>query len=267
MDDHRTAFSDPTTVEARRTSFGAGAATYDAVRPLWPEPTVHWLLGEPDGPLRVLDHGAGTGLGTRTIATLGHDVTAVDPSAELLAALDDASTKLPREVAARITTLVGRGEELDVPDASHDAVTCFQAWPRVDPDLAGPECARVVRPGGVLALAWNSWSDREPWLRELGEVVGTPEMVWDPERHGATATDQAARVDGFDAPENTQFGLEQALTVEELVRLASSWSPVAVRDDRDAVLDRVRALGTEVAGSGSTLVFPYVSDCWRYRRR
>ena len=92
-------------------------------------------------------------------------------------------------------------------------------------------------------------------------------MVWDPERHGATATDQAARVDGFDAPENTQFGLEQALTVEELVRLASSWSPVAVRDDRDAVLDRVRALGTEVAGSGSTLVFPYVSDCWRYRRR
>ena len=73
MDESPTHFSDPGTVEARRTSFGALATTYDAVRPPWPESTVAWLLGNPDGPRRVLDLGAGTGLGTRTIAALGHE--------------------------------------------------------------------------------------------------------------------------------------------------------------------------------------------------
>ena len=267
MDDDRTAFNDPDTVEARRRSFGAGAANYDAVRPRWPEPTVDWLLGSPGAPVRVLDLGAGTGLGTRTIAALGHEVTAVDPSAEMLAALEAASVALPHDVGSRITTRVGRGEELDVPDASYDVVTCFQAWHWVDPDLAGPDCARVVRPGGGLALAWNSWSDRQPWLRELADIVGTPEMVWDAERHGATTTEEVTRIDGFGAPENTQLGLEQTLTVDELVRLASSWSPVAVNPERDAVLEQVRALGELVAGDDPTLVFGYVSDCWRYRRR
>lgn len=267
MADPRTAFNDPATVETRRTSFGSIAGTYDAVRPRWPEPTVHWLLGEPQGPARVLDLGAGTGLGTRTIAALGHDVTAVDPSAEMLAVLDAASTALPHEVGARITTLVGRGEQLDAPDSSYDAVTCFQAWHWVDPDLAGHECARVIRPGGVLGLAGHSWSDRVPWLRELGEVVDTPEMVWRPDLHMQPPGIGPAQADGFEEPEYNRFALEQELTVDELVRLASSWSPVAVRDDRDAVLDRVRALGTEVADGRPTLEFSYVSDCWRYRRR
>ena len=76
-----------------------------------------------------------------------------------------------------------------------------------------------------------------------------------------------AQAAAFEEPEYNRFALEQTLTVDELVRLASSWSPVAVRDDRDAVLDRVRALGTEVADGRPTLEFPYVSDCWRYRRR
>lgn len=267
MDDnglHRTSFSDPTTVEARRTSFGAGAATYDAVRPTWPDRTVAWMLGRPTEPLRVLDLGAGTGLGTRTIARLGHHVTALDPSAGMLAALDAASGRLPTDVAERITTRLGAGEQLAEPDASYDAVTCFQAWHWVDATRAEPECARVLRPGGWLALAWHSWSDREPWLRELAEVVGTPEMVWDPDGHGASV--EPRRIDGFEPAENAQFGVETTLTVDDLVRLASSWSPVAVHDDRDGILDRVRALGERVADGATTLVFPYVSDCYRYRR-
>ncbi len=60
-----THFSDPATVEARRTSFGALAETYDAVRPHWPEETVDWLLGSPDRPVRVIDLGAGTGPGSQ----------------------------------------------------------------------------------------------------------------------------------------------------------------------------------------------------------
>ena len=67
-------------------------------------------------------------------------------------------------------------------------------------------------------------------------------MVWDPERPR-----WAAELDGFAAAENAQFFLEQVLTVEDTVRLASSWSPVAVREDRDAVLDDVRDLAARSA--------------------
>jgi SAM-dependent methyltransferase len=260
MDDHApTRFSDPTTVEARRTSFGALAETYDAVRPPWPEETVDWLLGSPDGPLRVLDLGAGTGLGTRTIAALDHTVVALDPAAGMLAALDAAD--LPPQVRSRIQTRVAAAEQLEDADASVDAATAFQAWHWFDADQVARECARVLRPGGWLGLAWHSWSDGVDWLRELGEIVGTPEMVWDPERPR-----WASELEGFTAAENRQFTLEQVLSVEETVRLASSWSPVAVREDRDTVLDDVRALAARTADDAGRVVFPYVTDCYRYRR-
>lgn len=259
MDESATQFSDLSSVEARRTSFGALAETYDAVRPPWPEVTVAWLLGNPDGARRVLDLGAGTGLGTRTVAALGHDVVALDPSAGMLAALDAAS--LAPEVRARIQARVGSAETLDDPDASFDAATAFQAWHWFDADQAARECARVLRPGGRLGLAWHCWSDDVAWLRELGELVGTPEMVWDPDRPR-----WAAALDGFAPAENTQFEVEQVLSVEQTVRLASSWSPVAVRDDREAVLDAVRDLATRSADAEGRVVFPYVTDCYRYRR-
>ncbi|MGZ8743223.1 MAG: class I SAM-dependent methyltransferase [Nocardioides sp.] len=255
-----THFSDPTTVEARRTSFGAGAATYDAVRPSWPTETVDWLLGNPDGALRVLDLGAGTGLGTRTVAAFGHDVVAVDPSAEMLAALEAAD--LAPDVRARIETRVSPAESLEDPAGSVDAVIAFQAWHWFDAAQVARECARVLRRGGWLGLAWHSWSDQIDWLRELGQLVGTPEMVWDPDR-----ARRAAELDGFAPAENAQFFTEQVLTVEGTVRLASSWSPVAVREDREAVLDEVRVLAARSADAGGRLVFPYVSDCYRYRRQ
>lgn len=250
--------------EARRTSFGAGASAYDAVRPRWPDETAHWLLGSPDLPLRVLDVGAGTGLGTRAIAALGHDVVAVEPSAQMLEALAEAAMRLPSEVAGRIALHEGPAEALAAADGSVDAVTCFQAWHWFDPARAAAECARVLRPGGVLGLAWNAWSSEVDWLRELADVVGTPEMLWDPERDESGLG--APVVAGFESPENARFALEQPLTVDDLVLLASSWSPVAVREDRDEVLARVRELGIRTAGGPGRLVFPYVSDCYRFRR-
>ena len=264
MDDAPTHFSDLTTVEARRRSFESGAATYDEVRPGYDEETVDWMLGRPAGPLEVLDLGAGTGLGTRTIAALGHRVTALDPSADMLSALTASLAGLTPALAARISTRQAGAEVLDDADASVDAVTAFTAWHWFDPARTEPECARVLRPGGMLAMAWYSWSDQVEWLHELGEITGTPEMVWNDAGRGASS--QPHRIDGFADPDNAQFGHVSHLTPDELTRLASSWSPVAVREDRDEVLAAVHDLGVRVAGPGSTVRFEYVADCYRYRR-
>jgi SAM-dependent methyltransferase len=52
---------------------------------------------------------------------------------------------------------VARGEALPFPDASFDAVVSCVAFPYMDIRLALRECARVMRPAGVLYLSFHTW--------------------------------------------------------------------------------------------------------------
>jgi len=133
---------------------GHNAARHDDVCPAWSGDVLSWLLGSPAPKhrLEVLDLGAGTGLGTRTIAALGHKVTAVDTADDMLSVLIEASRKLPPEVARRIATATGSAERIPLKDRSVDAITCLQAWHWVDPVKAMIECDRVLRPHGVVGL-------------------------------------------------------------------------------------------------------------------
>jgi len=160
--------------ERQRLSFGDFAATYDAARPEWPAATARWLTGTEDGGplagrgrLRVADVGAGTGKLTRTLVAAGHEVVAVDPSEGMLQALRAAVPGTP--------TFVGTGEQLPLPDASVDVVTVAQAWHWFDADAARLEAARVLRPGGVLGIAWHVRDETVPWVRELSELTHSTE--------------------------------------------------------------------------------------------
>ena len=116
-------------------------------------------------PLHVADVGAGTGKLSRVLLAAGHEVTAVEPSAEMLAEL----------VAAvpGVRGLLGRGEALPLPDASVDAVTYAQAWHWVEPEVGCAEAARVLRPGGVLGLVWNFRRTDNPLGAGLAELITT----------------------------------------------------------------------------------------------
>jgi SAM-dependent methyltransferase len=46
-------------------------------------------------------------------------------------------------------------EHLPIPDASFDLVTCANAFHWTKRDQAISEMARVLRPGGILVIAWN----------------------------------------------------------------------------------------------------------------
>jgi SAM-dependent methyltransferase len=71
-------------------------------------------------------------------------------------------------------------EELPVPDHAVDVVVGAQCLHWFDLDRAFPEIARVLRPGGVLASVWNVRDERIPWVRRLGELIGTQEQLGDP---------------------------------------------------------------------------------------
>jgi len=146
----------------RATSFADVADAYERARPGYPEGAVRWLVG--DEPCDVVDLGAGTGKLTRTLVALGYRVTAVEPLSEMLREL--------RTAVPEATAVEGSAEQIPVPEASTDVVVCAQAFHWFDHDVALPEIARVLRPGGRLALVWNVRYDREPWVAKLSEAIG-----------------------------------------------------------------------------------------------
>jgi len=247
--------------DARRVAFGAYAATYDLVRPEWPARTVAWMLGSPTTATvcRVVDLGAGTGKGTRAIARLGHEVIAVEPSERMRRALTASLWTMPDEVAARISTLAGDAEGIPVGTGSVDAVAVFQAWHWFDPETAAAECARVLRPGGWLSIGWHHRSEDVAWPRELSDIVERPENQPDDELPPEVGPD-------FEPVETGLFAYAMHQSIEDLVLHASTWSYVAIRPDRDRVLDDVRTLARTVANDEGMVDIPMKTRCYRLRR-
>jgi len=250
------------TWEAQRVSFGSVAASYDAHRPDWPAATAAWLTGtEQGGPkagrqLDVLDLGAGTGKLTSTLVAAGHRVTAIDPSEGMLAVLADS---LPE-----VQSVIGSAEQLPFGDAQFDVVTVAQAWHWVDHEAAAAECARVLRPGGQLAIGWHLRSlAADSWVDELEALTGTPEYQGQESVRQRTGLTLPAP---FGEVEHTTFEYGLELTPQTLAAVAATWSYVATREDRDEVLVQVEALGRRVADENGRLVMPHITYCHRARR-
>src|SRR2546422_8646843 len=104
--------------QRRRSSFGAAAELYDRIRPSYPADAVRWLVG--DEPRRVVDLGAGTGIFSRLLASLGHEVIAVEP--------DDGMRAKLAATSPGVAALDGSAESIPLPDESVDAAVAAQAY-------------------------------------------------------------------------------------------------------------------------------------------
>jgi|HubBroStandDraft_6_1064221.scaffolds.fasta_scaffold33790_3 SAM-dependent methyltransferase len=145
-------------------SFGAPAAAYAEHRPGYAQAAVRWALDPAPGPL-VLDLGAGTGKLSATLVALGAEVIAVRPDSEMLTEL--------RRALPTVRALAGSAEAVPLPDASVDAVRAGHALRWFDIDVAGPEIARVLVPGGIPAGLWNVIENRVDWTAGLERVSGS----------------------------------------------------------------------------------------------
>jgi SAM-dependent methyltransferase len=238
--------------EERRTSFGRQAATYDAVRPEWPAETIRWLVADLRAGSPVLDLGSGTGKGTRTLVELGLRATAVDPSEGMLAVL--------RERVPQADARLGEATAIPLPDGSVDAVIALQAWHWFDSAAAAAECARVLRPGGTLGIAWHVRDERVPWVAAVSDAAGR--------REDATADLRGARSpevgEAFGPVESALLPYELEVDVDGLVALASSWSYLDLAPDRESRLAAVRRVG-EAAAVDGRLRIPHRTYCYRWR--
>ncbi|MEU4345839.1 methyltransferase domain-containing protein [Streptomyces sp. NPDC023838] len=151
---------------SRALSFNAAAAQYAANRPSYPPvlfSTIEEITGRPLAGARVVDVGAGTGIATTLLREQGADVIAVEPgdgmAAEFRRALPD------------VAIVRGDGNALPLADLSCDLITYAQAWHWTDTSRSVPEALRVLRPGGALALWWNTGAEGVPWADAQDERV------------------------------------------------------------------------------------------------
>jgi ubiquinone/menaquinone biosynthesis C-methylase UbiE len=228
-------------------SFGSVADAYDRGRPGYPPEAAAWLVG--DEPVTVLEIGAGTGKLTEALVALGHDVHATDPDDAMLAVL---RTRLPD-----VSTSVASAEELPAADASYDVVVAGQAFHWFDHDRALPEIARVLRPGGQLALVWNQRDEQIPWVRKLGRVIGSQDQQ--------RSADPLLASSCFSDVEQESFRHWQLIDRTSVQDLALSRSNLAVMDEgtRRAKLAEVLALYDDYGRGMDGMQLPYLASCFR----
>jgi SAM-dependent methyltransferase len=209
-------------------AFGSEAEAYERHRPGWPAEAVRRALEYLGlGPeSEVVDLAAGTGKLTRELIPLVRRVIAVEPSADMRRALAGA--------APGAETLDGTAEGMPLPDASVDGLFAAEAFHWFATPEAVAEIARVVRPGGGIALLWNMHQlGEDPWqasaFATLGEVgaplpgqLGRHEL----ERWGSAF--EGAPVDSF---EEFSAPHEQHTDVPGLVEHILTWSHLRVLDD------------------------------------
>ncbi|ADB61282.1 Methyltransferase type 11 [Haloterrigena turkmenica DSM 5511] len=136
---------------------GISGVRDDEQREAWLAVLRQWT-GDP--PRRVLDLGCGTGTISLLLAELGHDVSGIDLTPEML----ERARSKAREARLSIGFGLGDAEALPVPDDACDVVTARHLiWTLPNPSRAIREWRRVVRPGGRIILLEGRWDFPEPW--------------------------------------------------------------------------------------------------------
>jgi len=176
-----------------------------------------------------------------------------------------------RAVLARrlpsVEALDGRAERIPLPDESVDAAVIGSAFHWFDGDAAVAELARVLRPGGGLAVLWNvGLSSDPPWPEGLEQLVDELRArALRPARQSRSGLWRAAldrAHDRFEPLRVRAIAHEHALDQEAFVAGVASFSFIGAMpdDERDPVLTRVRALAPQLLGDRDAAIVTYCSN-------
>lgn len=236
--------------------FADRASDYAKYRPSYPGEALGAILLGLGRPSRLVaaDVGAGTGISSRLLAEHGVRVLAIEPSAAMRAAAAHNE---------RVTFRDGTAEETGLADESVDLVLCAQAFHWFRPREAFAEFARILKPGGRVALMWNDRDDRDECTRRYGELI-------------LTASDGHAAARGFAPPDALRdsalftgyraqaFSSHQDLDEAGLIGRAASASYVPKSGEKWEALQRgLRAHFAQFAGPATIAAPPTVRLLYR----
>lgn len=204
---------------------------------------------------------------TATLVALGVDVIAVEPDPAMLTEL--------RRTLSTVRALSGSAEAIPLPDASVDAVLAGNAMHWFDMAVAGPEIARILAPGGILAGLWNVMDDGVEWVAGFARISGSAAIGprdtpagWRAETADMHLPKTGAAAH-FGSPEQAEFPHGQLRTADSLVATIATRAGMLVMPDQEqqATLGRIRAfLASEPETARGEFTLPMLTGVLRVRR-
>ncbi|ASJ16112.1 hypothetical protein A3L04_02975 [Thermococcus chitonophagus] len=104
--------------------------------------------------MKILDVGTGTGFLAMRLAELGHEVTGIDISENMI----EIAKKKAQKANLQIKFIVGDAESLPFRDEKFDGVICRHVlWTLPNPEKALLEFLRVTKSGGKIVIIEGNW--------------------------------------------------------------------------------------------------------------
>lgn len=207
---------------------------------------------------RVVDVGAGTGISSELFLDAGCTVTAVEPNAAMRAAAEE------RLAGQAFTAHGGTGEQTGLPDAAFDLVTVAQALHWMDVARCAREFRRILRPGGAIAVLFNSRvHDASAFMAGYEALVRRFSVDYEQVRHENLSAERFERLFGhggyryarFDNPQRSDWALCLSRA------RSSSYLPAAGSKGHEEMVQDLKTLFDRYAEGGS-LVFHYVTELY-----
>ncbi|GIH81445.1 class I SAM-dependent methyltransferase [Planobispora longispora] len=246
---------------ARRTaeSFGVDAERYDRARPDYPDALVRRIMAASPGS-DIVDVGCGTGIEARQFLAAGCEVLGIEPDARM--------AEFARRTGVEVE--VATFEDWDAAGRTFDAVVAGQSWHWVDP-VAGPaKAARVLRPGGPLAVFAHAYDPPAPIAEALTTALrrvapdspftgGPPRPVQEVYRQMFAAfADGIRQAAAFGEPEQWRFDWERHYTRAEWLDLLPTTGGLT-RLPPDRLAEVLEAAGAAVDAAGGGFTMPYTT--------
>jgi ubiquinone/menaquinone biosynthesis C-methylase UbiE len=171
--------------DAVRKVWDLSSTTYDNIpghRIGTSEENTAWIqeLGRdlPSAALEVLDVGCGTCAMGLLFAEMGHQVTGVDLSEDMIAR----ARRKAEESRLVIDLRTCDAEHLPFEDGSFDViVTRHLLWTLPNPEIALKEWFRVLTPGGMLLVIDGVWNDNRPGTQVRMRISSGMTRIFEPQ--------------------------------------------------------------------------------------
>ena len=219
----------------------------------FPATALDWMIG--DRGAQVLALGRTCGPLLRMLADRGDRLTANDP--------DPSGVRKMLARAPRALPTVADAGRLPFVPCAFDVVLINQSFHALDPVVVLPELARVLRPGGHLALSYTIRDDSVPWVRRLVTLMRTVDPQAMTGDYGSSSVDALAASPHFPTVDRRDFRLGAPIGRRAMLEMVGRRFPDLPEDRRDDLLAEVAALYDTSARVPEPLLLPYRVACWR----
>jgi SAM-dependent methyltransferase len=265
--------------KSRRALFGAHAAQYGDGRPGYPSAVFDYLqssCGLRPG-CHVLEIGPGAGQATGPLLDAGAEVLAVELGEQFGLLLRT------RFEGRQLEVRLGEFETVDLDDQAFDLVTAATSFHWVSPGPGLDRIARVLKPGGSVALWWNHFGDPdrfdpfrdavqpllEQYAPQLAESSGIGGAGIGAHPYALDVGARVAEISGngkFGPVEHILIPWTATQTADDLQRFLSSFSHWMALETR-VHADLLHAIGGLIDSEfGGALERPFLTAIYTARR-